>query len=113
MKQTKYKETNGTFYHAEITPVMVGILESIKVNNIRARFHWGDVKTGKDWGDIYDVAGTIGRSTGPVKIPLLIHNARSMGGGALLDNCIVKITTTRGLKTNTARVIYQHPNYHV
>ena len=103
----EYQQHNGTCYHSETTEQMIFLLETLKANQTRVRFHWGDVKTGKDWGDIYDVKGTIGRSTGTIKIPLLIHNSRSMGGGGILDDCIVKITATRG-----GRVIYQHPKYH-
>lgn len=105
----KYKTTeSGTAYHIDTDDNIVEILEDLRADNTRVRFHWGDVKTGKDWGDTYDIKGTIGRSTGEIKIPLLIHNSRSMGGGAILDHCIVKITTTKG-----NRVIYQHPTYHI
>lgn len=104
----QYKVCNGTYYHAETSDEMVALLEQIRRYGTRVRFHWGNAQTGEDWGDIYDVAGTIGRSTGEVKIPLLIHNRRSLGGGGILTNCIVKIVTTRG-----GHVMYQHPNYHV
>jgi hypothetical protein len=45
---------------------------------------------------------------GPVKIPILVHNRRSSGGGGLLDNCVVKIIDI-GSKT----VLYVHPKYHL
>jgi hypothetical protein len=110
MKQIKYTEVNGTFYHADTSKDIINYLEVIKAKGFRVRFHWGDTKTGKDWGDTYDVCGTIGRSTGTIKIPLLINNARSMGGGALLDDCIVKITYAN---KKEGGVLYQHPKYHV
>ena len=100
-------EYNGTTYHEDTSPEMVGILERLRSNQTRCRFHWGDAKTGEDWGDEYDVKGRIGRSTGTKKIPILLYNARSYGGGAILDHCIVKITETAG-----GRLVYQHPNYH-
>ena len=101
-----YQERNGTSYNVKTADSMVGLLEAIRLEHARVRFHWGDTTTGQDWGDVYDVCGTISRSTGPIKIPILIHNRRSLGGGAILDHCIVKITTTRG-----KQVLYQHPNY--
>jgi hypothetical protein len=53
------------------------------------------------------VEGYVGNSMGPLRVPLLIHNRRSLGGGAVLDHCIVRIIETR-----TGRVIYSHPSYH-
>lgn len=101
-------KVNGTTYHDETEPEIVAILERLRSNQTRVRFHWGDVKTGEDWGDEYDVKGRIGRSTGTSKIPILLYNTSSNGGGAILDHCIVKISETRGV-----RLIYQHPNYHL
>ena len=106
MSDAKYEETNGTSYHEETSAEMVELLEHLRSNRTRCRFHWGDVKTGQDWGDVYHVTGRIGRSMGALKIPLLIHNARSMGGGALLDHCVVKITYAKGKGR-----IYEHPTY--
>lgn len=102
-----YKNIGGTFYHAETRDKVIEILESARIDRERIRVYFGDTQTGKDWGEVNDVTGYVGRSTGPIKIPLLVHNSRSMGGGALLDHCIVKIETTKG-----KRVLYQHENYH-
>ena len=97
------------YYENNKTPKKIKVLlETLYETQQRVRFHWGDIKTGKDWGDIYDVSGRIGRSTGINKIPLLIHNRRSLGGGAILTHCIVKITSSLG-----KHLIYQHPKYHV
>lgn len=46
---------------------------------------------GRSWGDDFDVTGRIGRSTGRVKVPLLVNNKRSLGGGAILVNSIIRI----------------------
>lgn len=106
---TNYKVCNGTFYHCQTDDEMVLLLEKIRLNKTRVRFHWGDTQTGKDWGDIFDVKGRLGRSMGIIKVPILLYSNRSMGGSAILDHCIVKIQET----TNLHRVLYQHPNYHV
>jgi hypothetical protein len=108
-KTLKYQEVNGTCYHLETSQEMINLLERLRNDQTRVRFHWGNPRSGKDWNDINDVAGRIGRSTGTYKIPLLIANNRSMGGGALLDHCIVKITYANKKQGGT---IYQHPNYH-
>ena len=106
----KYLKTGlDTCYTADTKPAMIELLESLIATQTRCRFHWGEVsgdKAGLDWGDCHDVEGRIGRSTGNIKIPLLIYNRRSSGGGALLTANIVKITATQG-----GRVIYEHPNY--
>lgn len=103
----RYKVYNGTCYSVKTADDMVKRLESIRVAETRVRFHWGDTETGRDWGDDLGVYGTIGRSTGSKPIPILLHNCRSTGGGAILDHCIVKITRARG-----KQVIYVHPKYH-
>jgi hypothetical protein len=98
---------NGTEFYPSTPIEVASTLERLRQTQIRCRFYWGDQVTGLDWGDTHDVVGRVGRSTGEQKVPLLIHNARSMGGGAILTHCIVKITEARG-----GRVVYQHPNYH-
>lgn len=69
----------------------------------RLYVYYGDKETGKAWGDI-DV-GYIGRSMGPVKVWLLLHNRRSIAGPAIGES-VVRVTTTRG------REVYRHPQYH-
>ena len=105
----QYQTKNGTSYDQRVPKEMVELLEDIRINKIRVRFHWGEAATGEDWGDCYDVEGTLGRSTGTSKVPLLINNSRSLGGGAILGHCIVKITTTR----KPLKTLYCHPKYHV
>ena len=87
-----YKVYQGTAYHVETPDVVVSILDrALKSHHtIRLRIHYGDPKTGRAW-DNKPETGSIGRSTGSIKIPLLIKTTRSLGGGGLLDNCIIKI----------------------
>jgi hypothetical protein len=96
--------TEGTCYHAS-TPIPVRFaLESARNNKSRVRVFYGDKISGKDWLEENDVTGYIGRSTGTIKIPLLIHNSRSLGGPALLDDCIVRLLVGK-------REVYRHANY--
>ena len=105
LKTENYQVVNGTFYHKETPKRVVNALEfSRQYQHQRLVIFLGDGKTGKAWGDIEE--GRIGRSTGDIKIPLIIANSRSIGGPGLLDHCIVKILAAHG-KT----VIYQHPEY--
>jgi hypothetical protein len=52
------------------------------------------------------VTGRVSRSMGPMKIPILISSSRAMGGGGILDGCIVRIRTAAG-----NRELYRHPLY--
>ncbi len=100
------KLANGTAYNTETKQEVIDVLEKVRQNKTRIIVDYGDVKTGRSWNEIYNIQGYIGRSTGQIQIPLLVFNSRSLGGGALLDDCIVKIVTSKGKK-----VLYQHPNY--
>jgi hypothetical protein len=102
----EYKLVNGTSYNLETSEAVVKVLEKCRHTGNRIRVEYGDVETGRGWGDDYDVTGTVKRSMGPTKVPLLLHNARSSGGGAMLDHCVVAIMTSIG-----AVDLYRHPTY--
>lgn len=107
-----YKIVNGTSYSEYTNDEIINIIEdALHSRKTRLRFAFGDTVSGKDWDEIYDICGYIGRSTGSIKIPLLINNSRSIGGCGLLDSCIVKIERKRqGEKAYSTA--YVHPNYH-
>lgn len=71
----------------------------------RVRIFYGDPKTGKVWPEEFETTGTIGRSTGERKVPLLIANRRSLGGGALSPSIV-------GVKTKY-RWFYKHPAFNL
>ncbi len=112
-----YKIVNGTAYHKgmrlkdqdykdEETPdEVVKILEEARRTRAILRIFFGDTSTGRDWLEENDVKGRIGRSTGRIKIPLLVA-ANAHGGPGLLDHCIVKIM-------QGASTLYQHPLYNI
>ena len=101
-----YRQVNGIYYHLDTHDAVVKALESARSCRSRVRLYYGDTETGRDWLEENDVEGYIGNSVGPLKVPLLIHNRRSHGGGALLDQCIIKVRWTSG------GLLYQHPQYH-
>lgn len=103
-----YKITeSGTAYKEETCEAIVEVLERCRQQRIRIRVYYGG-PDGRDWQDEFGTTGYVGRSTGNIKIPLVVYNSRSLGGGAMLDHCIVKIVTTKGKE-----ILYQHPNYHI
>lgn len=101
------KTTNGTTYHDETPDEVIRVLENARQNRTRLHISLGDQQTGRNWLEEFETHGYIGRSMGPVKVPLLVANTRSLGGGAILDHCIVRIRTSAG-----GRVLWQHPSYH-
>jgi len=102
----EYQIVNGTYYSKGTPDSVIAILESARCSYQRLRLFYGDPTTGRDWMDEHDTTGQIGRSMGPRKIPLLLRNNRSTGGGALLDDRVIKITSA-------GRTCYQHPQYQV
>ena len=97
---------NGTSYQGFTPCQVIEILEKARQKNWRFRLHYGDKDTGKAWGDIE--TGYIGRSMGPVKVPIILHNSRSTGGGAISTDCIVKIEESK-----RKVFLWEHPHFHL
>ena len=93
---------NGTTYKDETPKEVIDILERYRQSRSLGRLRLFYGSEGRAWGDVEE--GYIGRSMGGEKIPLLIKNSRSMGGGGILDHCIVKIETAKG-----KRLLWKHP----
>jgi hypothetical protein len=109
-KEIKYKIINNTAYKIDTPDDIVRILDSAyRDDSMRLTVDFGDTKTGKSWNEKHHVEGYIGKSTGEIKVPLLLFNVRSTGGDALLDNCVIRIAYSNKEKGG---VLYRHPNYH-
>lgn len=114
----QYKEIDGLFYDERTPEAVCKILSRFNElhrtgrNSPRLRLWYGDTETGRCWMEENDITGYIGRSTGLIKIPLLIHNSRSYGGGVILDHCIIRITA-RNPHVNRIDCLYSHPNFHI
>jgi len=85
------QKINGTSYHDDTPEKVVRVLEHCRLNRIRITLDYGDISTDESWGETCDITGYVGRSSGTVKIPLLLNNSRSLGGGGILDNRIISI----------------------
>lgn len=97
---------NGTCYHVNTPVGVVEELERARLSRKRIRVFYGDPVTGRCWMDEFDTMGTVGRSCGRIKIPLLVKNIRFLGGGAVLTDKIVRIMEGRW-------ILYSHPNFNM
>ena len=96
------------YFNNETSEKVKECIEYCYNSKLRIRIWYGDTETGASWLEEYDVMGTIGRSTGKQKIPLLIKNSRSSGGGGILCHCIIRIDVI-----GSRRTIYEHPLFYV
>lgn len=94
----KYKESKNTqlCYDAKTPEDLCNIIDNLFTSRERIVVDYGNTKTKESWNETFDTKGRIGRSTGVVKIPLLVYNSRSYGGGALSTASILCIKTTKG-----------------
>ena len=82
-------EPSGTYYREGTPRAVINALETARQTGARIRLFYGDHETGASWNEENDVTGTVSRSTGAIKTPLLVASARSFGGGCILTDCIV------------------------
>lgn len=95
------KEINGTHYTTKTNDKVIEVLERCRINRTRIIIDYGNTETKESWNEAFDVVGYVGRSMGSKKIPLLVYNSRSVGGGGILTDCILSIKESRG-----KRVLY-------
>lgn len=101
-----YRANPNATHYAAGTPLAVRhALENARKSGDRVRIWLGDPETGRAWEDRPE-SGTIGRSMGPHRVPLLIKTRRSTGGGAILTSCVVAMACA-----HTGRWLYRHPSF--
>ncbi len=86
------------------------VLERYRNDGGVLRLFLGDPSTGLDWGAENDVVGTIGRSCGITKVPLLVAVGDD-GGGAISTNHIVRIIDVATNRELYRHKLYQLPNF--
>jgi hypothetical protein len=92
-----YNIVNGTSYHKDTPKEVIAILESSRADKSRLAFVYG-YPSGNEWEESEVMSGHVGRSTGDIKVPLLLKTKASTGGESILDHCIVKIMESVGKK---------------
>lgn len=98
MNTTQYQEINGTSYQKTTNQEVIDILERLRESQVRITLDYWDVNTGKSRWEVHDISGRIWRSNWQYKVPLLIHNSRSMWWVAILDHCIIGIKESKWWK---------------
>jgi len=95
---------NGTTYHDNTPATVAAALENVRKSGARVRLFYGDRATGYVWDEERGVTGRVGRSMGPVQVPILVARAGSLGGRPILDHCVLRIIAG-------GREVYRAPNY--
>lgn len=84
--------TPKTHFHTDTPRKLRSLLDMLREARQPVRLVYGDTDTGQAWMEENDVVGTIGRSTGTQRVPLLIPLAGDTSGGpALLDHCVLGV----------------------
>jgi hypothetical protein len=96
---------SGTCFHADTPVPVIELLEQLRQNRRKIRLFYGDPESGQFWHEEHDIIGRIGRSTGSIKVPVLVESGE-IDGPAVLDHCIIRIDTPR-------KVLYQHAAFRV
>ncbi len=94
-----------TYFDPGTDPKAARVLERCRSAGSKVRLIHGDPATGRAWLDEHDVVGRIGRSTGALKVPLLVEPGES-GGTAILTACLLGIVDWK-----SGEFIFRHPAY--
>lgn len=97
-------------FHKETPEVVKILIRQAHDHDRKIRIWYGDRETGRSWMEENGVLGWVGCSTGRFKIPLIITHPNNMGGGALLDHCIVRLDARLGENWVTQ---YEHPSFYI
>ena len=97
----------GTYFDPGTPERLREVLEAYRISNKRLRLFYGDAETGRDWLEEFGMIGRIGRSSGALKVPLLMQTPRSRWGGPILTACVVRLQDGAA-----GRELYRHPHYH-
>lgn len=114
-----HRVVNGVSYSTRTPDKVVRILERCRRDDTLIFVRLGDRETGRDWMEESFCWGRIGRSTGSIKIPLLVA-PKQYGAPGLSDDGIVAIFAMADPDWEDSasavpilQPLYKHPKYHV
>ena len=99
--------TRQTYFDPGTDPKAARALENSRRDGRKVRLVLGDTASGRCWLDEHDVVGRIGRSTGTLKVPLLVEPGED-GGTAISTSCLLRL-----IAWDSGRDLYRHPAYQV
>lgn len=98
------QEPSGTYYREGTPRAVISALEIQRVAGNRVRFFLGDPETGAQWHEENEVSGYVGRTTGEIKMAILLETKNSSGGGIIMTDNILRLLVD-------GREVYRHPKY--
>lgn len=102
------RDENKLKVYDNVSEGLMSILFRAYKYKFRIRVFYGDTHTGRSWNEEYDIMGTIGKTCGDIKIPILLKRKDSCWGGALLVGAIIRIDDIEDKKT-----LWKLSNFHV
>lgn len=107
MKPEPTVNPDSTQFQSETPAAVRRALETCRKTQPVIRLWLGDPATGRSWLEEYDTIGRVGRSMGPVKVPLLVPEGEA-GGGAISTDHVIRIRDE-----GTRKDLYRHPQFHL
>ena len=98
-----------TYFDPGTDPKVARVLTNCHRDGCVVRLMLGNIGTGRCWLSEYDVVGRIGRSTGMLKVPLLVE-AGADGGLIIPTDCLLRVIDWRSGKDLYRHRAYQAPN---
>lgn len=96
---------NRTYFGPGVPEKLQRMVETLRRFPGRVRVVQGDTKTGESWLDLNDVVGEIVRSTGTLRVPLLLPDDSRYGGALSCD----RILLIRDMEDG--KVLWQAPTW--
>ena len=96
---------HSTYFDPGTDPRLARVLETCRRDGSKVRLVLGDTGTGASWLDEFDVVGTVGRSTGLLKVPLLVEPGQAGGTAILCAHVLALMAWDTGLP------LYRHPRW--
>ena len=117
----KHPASKNTWYRAGTPKKVAAILEAARCSysdnrdgGTILRLFYGDPETGKDWAEEHDCVGFIGRSMGPMRVPLIMEPLLDDVRDITSSNCGGSINTVNVLRiidVRRAEEVYRAKNY--
>ena len=102
------KDKNDVEVYTQVDYYLMAVLSECYRQKKRVRVWYGDGKTGHSWYEDCETTGRVGLSNGKIfKIPLIIANSRSWGGGALSVGSLIRVDDIKARKT-----LWKVPNFY-